>query len=169
MFRRALPQGIRVFSERVVGGTCPRCTLTHTRRMPQNVSAGKGKCAVRQAICGRYLVRKLLLVLTASVMVVLLLAPTAAAQTYTQGRGSMHHPTFALTENASQPCSRPLRKTSDPSLATSFAPVALISVRQPCIHYLRRTGGPPLITTLLLGSLTVMVGSSVVIRALLRE
>jgi hypothetical protein len=116
--------------------------------------------------------RKLLLLLSASAMVILLLAPAATAQSYTQGRGSTAHPTSALTKGASQPrqpCSRPLRKTNDPSLATSFAFVALISVRQPCIYYLRRTGGPPLVTMLLLGSLTVMVGSSVVIRVLLRH
>lgn len=116
--------------------------------------------------------RKMLLLLTASAVVILLLAPAATAQTHTQGGGSTPHPTFGLTKGASQPrqpCSRPLRKTSDPSLATSFAPVALVSVRQPCIYYLRRTGGPPLVTTLLLGSVMVMVGSSVAIRVLLRQ
>jgi hypothetical protein len=34
---------------------------------------------------------------------------------------------------------------------------------------LRRTGGLPLVTTLVLGSLVVMVGSSVVIRTLMRR
>jgi hypothetical protein len=117
-------------------------------------------------------VRKMLLLLTASAVVILLLAPSATAQAYTQGKGSKPHPTSALTEGDSQPhqpCSRPLRKASDHSLATSFVPVALVSMRQPCIYYLRRTGGPPLVTTFLLGSLMVMVGSSVVIRRLLRQ
>jgi len=117
-------------------------------------------------------VRKLLLLLSASTAVILLLASAATAQDDTQGRGSTVPPNATATEGASQarqPCSRPLRKTSDPSLATSFAPVALVSVQEPCIHYLRRTGGPPLVTTLLLGSLMIMVGSSVVIRVLLRQ
>jgi len=117
-------------------------------------------------------VRKLFLLLSASTAVILLLASTAPAQDYTRGRGSASSPNATATEGTSQlrqPCSRPLRRTSDPSLATSFTPVALISVRQPCIYYLRRTGGPPLVTTLLLGSLTIMVGSSVVIRVLLRQ
>jgi hypothetical protein len=117
-------------------------------------------------------VRKMLLLLSASAVVILLLAPAATAQAYTQGRGITPHPTSALTEGATQPrqpCSRPLKKPSDPSLATSFAPLALVSVRQPCIYYLRRTGGPPLVTTLLLVSLMVMVGSSVVIKVLLRH
>jgi hypothetical protein len=114
-------------------------------------------------------VRKMLLMLSASAVVILILASAATAQTYTQGRGSTPHPTFALTEGGRQPCSQPLKKSSDPSLATSFAPLALVSVRQPCIYYLRRTGGPPLITTLLIGSLMVMVGSSVVMRVLLRQ
>src|SRR5215210_9437190 len=99
------------------------------------------------------------LILTVSAVVILLFAPAATAQDYAEGRGSPPHPTSALTEGASQlrqPCSRPLRKTSDPSLATSFAPVAMVAVRQPCIHYLRRTGGPPLVASLLLGSLMVM-------------
>ena len=113
--------------------------------------------------------RKMLLMLSASAVVILILASAATAQTYTQGRGSTPHPTFALTEGGRQPCSQPLKKSSDPSLATSFAPLALVSVRQPCIYYLRRTGGPPLITTLLIGSLMVMVGSSVVMRVLLRQ
>ena len=113
--------------------------------------------------------RKMLVLLSASAVVILILASAATAQTYTQGRGSTSHPTFALTEGGRQPCSQPLKKSSDPSLATSFAPLALVSVHQPCIYYLRRTGGPPLVTTLLLGSLTVMVGSSVVIRVLLRQ
>lgn len=116
--------------------------------------------------------RKLFLLLSASTAVILLLASTAPAQDYTRGRGSASSPNATATEGTSQlrqPCSRPLRRTSDPSLATSFTPVALISVRQPCIYYLRRTGGPPLVTTLLLGSLTIMVGSSVVIRVLLRQ
>src|SRR5215212_2165822 len=111
----------------------------------------------------------MLLMLSASAVVILILASAATAQTYTQGRGSTPHPTFALTEGGRQPCSQPLRKTSDPSLATSFAPVAMVAVRQPCIHYLRRTGGPPLVASLLLGSLMVMVGSSVVIRQLSRQ
>jgi hypothetical protein len=117
-------------------------------------------------------VRKMLLLLSASAVVILILASAATAQTYTQGRGSTPHPTFALTEGGRQPCSQPLKKSSDPSLATSFAPLALVSVHQPCIYYLRsvpRTGGPPLITTLLIGSLMVMVGSSVVMRVLLRQ
>jgi hypothetical protein len=117
-------------------------------------------------------VSKMLLLLSASVVVILLLAPSVTAQTHTQSRGSTPYPTSVLTEGGSQPrqpCSRPLKKASDPSLATSFAPLALVSVRQPCIYYLRRTGGPPLVTTLLLGSLTVMVGSSVVMRVLLRR
>jgi hypothetical protein len=117
-------------------------------------------------------VRKMWLLLTASVVVILLLAPSVTAQSHTQDKGSTPHPTSALTEDGSQPrqpCSRPLRKAGDPSLATSFAPVALVSVRQPCIYYLRRTGGPPLVTTLILGSLTVMVSSGVVIRRLLRQ
>ena len=113
--------------------------------------------------------RKMLLMLSASAVVILILASAATAQTYTQGRGSTPHPTFALTEGGRQPCSQPLKKSSDPSLATSFAPLALVSVRQPCIYYLRRTGGPPLVTTLLLGSVMVMVGSSVAIRVLLRQ
>lgn len=116
--------------------------------------------------------RKLLLLLSASAVVIPLLASAATAQDDTQGRGSTAPPNATATEGTSQlhqPCSRPLRKASDPSLATSFAPVALVSVQEPCIHYLRRTGGPPLVTTLLLGSLMVMVGSSVVIRVLLRQ
>ena len=123
-------------------------------------------------LLGRCLVSKVLLLLTASAVVILLLAPSVTAQSYTQDKGSTPHPTSVLTEGGShlrQPCSRPLRKASDPSLATSFGPVALISVRQPCIYYLRRTGGPPLVTTLILGSLTVMVSSGVVIRRLLRQ
>lgn len=118
---------------------------------------------------GRCLVRRMWLLLTACMGVILLLASAATAQDYTRGNGNMASPTATATEGASQPCSRPLRKTNDPSLATSFAPVAMISVRQPCIYYLRRTGGPPLVTTLLLGSLIVMVGSGVVIRVLLRQ
>jgi len=117
-------------------------------------------------------VRKVLLLLTASAVVILLFAPAVAAQSHTEDKGSTPHPTSALTKGGSQPrqpCSRPLRKAGDPSLATSFAPVALVSVRQPCIYYLRRTGGPPLVTTLILGSLTVMVTSGVVIRRLLRQ
>ncbi len=113
--------------------------------------------------------RKMLVLLTASAVVIPLLAPAVMAQTYTQDKESTRHPTSAPTEGTSQPCSRPLRKTNDPSLATSFAPVALVAVRQPCIYYLRRTGGPPLVGPLLLGSLTALVGSSVVIRVLLRR
>jgi hypothetical protein len=123
-------------------------------------------------LLGRCLVSKVLLLLTASTVLILLLAPSVTAQSHTQDKGSAPHPTSALTEGGShlrQPCSRPLRKAGDPSLATSFAPVALIPVRQPCIYYLRRTGGPPLVTTLILGSLTVMVSSGVVIRRLLRQ
>ena len=116
--------------------------------------------------------RKVLLLLTACAVVILLLAPSATAQSHTQDKGSMPRATSVLKEGGSQPrqpCSRPLRKAGDPSLATSFAPVAMVSVRQPCIYYLRRTGGPPLVTTLILGSLTVMVSSGVVIRRLLRQ
>jgi hypothetical protein len=117
-------------------------------------------------------VKKLLLLLCASAVVILLLAPAATAQDYTRDRGSTTYPTPTATEGTSQlrqPCSRPLRRTTEPSLATSFAPVAMISVRQPCIYYLRRTGGPPLVEPLLLISLMVMVGSGVVIRELLRQ
>ena len=116
--------------------------------------------------------KKVLLLLTASAVVILLLAPSATAQSHTQDKGSTPYPTSALTKGGSQPrqpCSRPLRKAGDLSLTTSFAPVALVSVRKPCIYYLRRTGGPPLVTTLILGSLTVMVSSGVVIRRLLRQ
>jgi hypothetical protein len=123
-------------------------------------------------LLGRCLVNKVLLLLTANAVVILLLAPSVAAQSHTQDKGSTPRPTSVLTEGGShlrQPCSRPLRKAGDPSLATSFAPVALISVRQPCMYYLRRTGGPPLVTTLILGSLTVMISSGVVIRRLLRQ
>jgi hypothetical protein len=114
-------------------------------------------------------VRKTWMLLIASMGVILLLASAATAQDYTRGKENTPTPTATATKGANQPCSRPIRKTNDPSLATSFAPVAMISVRQPCIYYLRRTGGPPLVTTLLLGSLIVMVGSGVVIRVLLRQ
>lgn len=40
-------RGSRTYHERD-----PRGTLTHTGQMPQNVHAGKGKCAVRQTIFG---------------------------------------------------------------------------------------------------------------------
>jgi len=117
-------------------------------------------------------VKKVLLLLTASAVVILLLAPSATAQSHTQDKGSTPRATSVLKEGGSQPrqpCSRPLRKAGDLSLTTSFAPVALVSVRQPCIYYLRRTGGPPLVTTLILGSLTIMLSSGLVIRRLLRE
>jgi hypothetical protein len=117
-------------------------------------------------------VRSVLLLLTASAVVILLLAPAVTAQSHTQDKGTTPHPTVALTKVGSQPrqpCSRPLRKAGDLSLTTSFAPVALVSVRQPCIYYLRRTGGPPLVTTLILGSLTIMLSSGLVIRRLLRQ
>ena len=116
--------------------------------------------------------RKALLLLTTSAVVILLLAPAVTAQSHTQEKGSTPHPTSVLTEGGSQPrqpCSRPLRKAGDPSLAISFAPVALVSVRQPCIYYLRRTGGPPLVTTLILGSLTIILTSGLVIRRFLRQ
>ena len=116
--------------------------------------------------------RSVLLLLTASAVVILLLAPAVTAQSHTQDKGTTPHPTVALTKGGSQsrqPCSRPLRKAGDLSLTTSFAPVALVSVRQPCIYYLRRTGGPPLVTTLILGSLTIMLSSGLVIRRLLRQ
>ena len=120
--------------------------------------------------------KKLLRLLTVSAVVILLLASAATAQDYTQGRDSADPPNANTTKDSAQPrepCSSPLRKTRDPSLATSFAPVALVSVRPPCTHYLIRTGGPPLVATLLLlCSVIVMVGSSVVIvviRVVLRQ
>ena len=150
----------------------PSRYLDSYQTMTQNVRGGKGKRVVRKLSSGSCLVRKMLLLLTASAVVILVIAQAATTQTYTQGKGSISNPTSAQTEGDSQGrerCSRPWRKNSDPSLASSFAPVALVTARQPCIHYLRRTGGLPLVTTLVLGSIVVMVGSSVVIRALMRQ
>jgi hypothetical protein len=120
-------------------------------------------------------VKKMLLLLTVSAAVILLLAPAATAQYYTGGKGgtASHIATPIATEAASQPrqpCSRPLRKASDPSLAASFTPIALVLVReQPCYHYLKQTGGPSLVALFALGTLVVVVGSSVVMRSLLRR
>ena len=103
---------------------------------------------------------------------ILLIAQAATAQTYTQGKGSIPilPPRIRrVTARGESGAHDHWRKNSDPSLASSFAPVALVAARQPCIHYLRRTGGLPLVTTLVLGGLVVMVGSSVVIRALMRQ
>jgi hypothetical protein len=120
-------------------------------------------------------VRKMLLLLTASAVVILLLAPAATAQTYTPSRGSMAGVTAIVTatEVASkplQPCSRQRKPTERPSLATSYTPVTLALVRQPCFRYLRlrQTGGPSLVAPLALGALVVLVGSSVVMRTILR-
>ena len=113
---------------------------------------------------------KMWLLLTASIGVILLLAPAATAQDYTRGKENTATPTATATKGSNNPCSRPWRKTNDPSLATSFAPVAMISVRQPCSRYwrLRQTGGPSLVAPLALGALVVLVGSSVVMRTILR-
>jgi len=114
-------------------------------------------------------VKKALLWLTVSAVMVALLAPTATAQDYAVGRESAVRPATEVTSQGQKPCSRDAKPTAGSSLAMSFAPVALVSVQQPCIRYLRRTGGPSLVAALVLGSLTVMVGSRVVIRALLRQ
>jgi hypothetical protein len=110
------------------------------------------------------------MLLIASMGVILLLASAATAQDYTRGKENTPTLTATATKGANQPCSRPIRKTNDPSLATSFAPVAMISVRQPCPRYLRlrQTGGPSLVAPLALGALVVLVGSGVVMRSILR-
>jgi len=118
--------------------------------------------------------RKLLLWLTLSAVMVLLFAPVATAQYYVEGRGSTAGlpATVTATEVASktlQPCSRQRKPAKNPSLATSYTPVTLALVRQPCIYYLKQTGGPSLVAPLALGALMVVVGSSVVIRAVLRK
>jgi hypothetical protein len=121
-------------------------------------------------------VRKVLLLLTASAVVILLLAPAATAQDYVHSRGSKASVTAIVTatEVASkplQPCSRQQKPTKRPSLATSYSPVTLALVRQPCFRYLRlkQTGGPSLVAPLALGALVILVGSSVMMRTILRE
>jgi hypothetical protein len=111
---------------------------------------------------------KMWLLLTASMGVILLLASAATAQDYTRGKENTATPT--ATKGSNQPCSRPLRKSNDPSLATSYASVAMISVRQPCFQHvrLRQTGGLPLVAPLALGALVVLVGSGLVMRSILR-
>ena len=118
----------------------------------------------------RCLMMKMWLLLTASIGVILLLASPATAQDYTRGKENTPTPTATATKGSNQPCSRPSRKSNDPSLATSFAPVAMISVRQPCFQLvrLRQTGGLPLVAPLALGALVVLVGSGVVMRTILR-
>jgi len=121
-------------------------------------------------------VRNLLLLLTASAVVILLLALAATAQNYIQGRVSTASVTspISATEVASkplQPCSRQRKATEHPSLATSYTPITLALVRQPCVRFMRlkQTGGPSLVAPLALGALVVLVGSSVVMRTILRE
>ena len=114
---------------------------------------------------------KMWVLLTASIGVILLLASGATAQDNTRGKENSATPTATATKGSNQPCSRPSRKTNDPSLATSYASVAMISVRQPCFQHVRRlrqTGGLPLVAPLALGALVVLVGSGLVMRSILR-
>ena len=117
--------------------------------------------------------KKTFLSLALSAMMVLLLAPAATAQYYAEARESTASPTAtAATESASkqpQPCSRQRKPIEGHSLATSNTQGTLALVRPPCIYFLRKTGGPSLVAPLTLGALAIVVGSGVVIRALLRE
>ena len=118
--------------------------------------------------------KKSLLWLVFSAVMVLLFASTAMAQHYAENGESMAAPTATVTateaaRNSLQPCSRQRKPAEKLALATSYTPVTLALVRQPCIYYLKQTGGPSLVAPLALGALMVVVGSSVVMRAILRK
>jgi hypothetical protein len=100
-------------------------------------------------------VKKTLLLLTVSAVVILLLSPAATAQNYTGDKGNTASPTATTTPTADA--------TASPS-ATATATASQL----PQTGYLKRTGGPSLATPLALVAL-VMVGSGVAARALLRR
>jgi hypothetical protein len=142
-----------------------------TRRLPCGMRVGRQMDCAPHYLTGGYFMKKMLLWLTLTAVMGLLLASPAAAQYDAKVRVSAANPTATVTKAATkqrQPCPRLRKPIEDPSLAASYTPGTPALMRPPCIYFLRKTGGPSLVVPLTLGALAILVGSGVVIRALVR-